>query len=83
MVAKYTATVVDGKLVLDEPTDLPDGTQVDMIIDEWSPAAMGQEAYDALWASIQRGREQAARGEGITWEEAKAKLLARRRAREA
>ena len=82
MVAKFTATVVDGRLVLDAPTDLPDGTQVDMLIDEWSPAVLGKDAHDALWASIQRGREEAARGEGVSWEEAKAELLARRKARE-
>lgn len=78
MVAKYTATVVDGKLVLDEPTDLPEGAQVDLTVDEWSPDLMSSEEREALWASIDRGMQQSKRGEGIPWEEAKARILAQR-----
>ena len=80
MVAKYSATVVDGKLVLDEPTTgLPDGTKVDMTL-EWSEDQLSPTEREALWATIQLSREQAARGEGYTWEETKAWLLARREA---
>ena len=78
MVAKYTATVIDGKLVLDEPTTgLPDGAKVDLLLD-WSEDRLTEAERKALWRTIQASRESAARGEGITREEMPPRLMAKR-----
>ena len=81
MVAKYTATVVDGKLVLDAPTTgLPDGTKVDMSVD-WSLEQLPAEGRAALLASIDEGLAQADRGEKrLSREEMRSLLLAQRQA---
>jgi len=79
MVAKYTATVIDGQLVLDEPTELPDGTKVEISV-AWSEDQLSPEERQALVASLKRGLAQAARGEGISREEMRARLMAKRRA---
>jgi hypothetical protein len=54
--------VKQGRIVVDEPTDLPEGTAVELAIleeDELSP----EETADAL-SSIDRGLSQAEKGEG-------------------
>jgi len=80
MAAKYTATVIDGKLVLDEPsTELPEGTKVDLSVD-WSAEQLPSQERAALIASIDEGLAQADGCEtGMSRQEMRAHLLAQRR----
>jgi len=60
---------------VDEPIDLPDGTEVEIAVaddDEMTPEERAE-----LDASIDRGMEQAERGEGIPAEEFMRRLRAR------
>lgn len=63
------AEVRHGRLVLDEPVDLPEGTKVELI-----PADDGDDLDEAererLHAALRRSAEQLARGEGIAAEDA-------------
>lgn len=71
------ARVRKGRLLVDEPTDLPDGAEVslelveDVLALEFDPAER-----DKLEASIEKARAQAEHGEGIDG----AALIARLRA---
>jgi len=60
--------VESGRIVLDEPIDLPDGTEVEIAAltddDEMTPEERAE-----IEADIDVGLEQAARGEGIPAEE--------------
>jgi hypothetical protein len=60
--------VESGRIVLDEPIDLPDGTEVEIAAltddDEMTPEERAE-----IEADIDAGLEQAARGEGIPAEE--------------
>ena len=59
------ARVRKGRLVLDEPTDLPDGAEVSLeLVDDVLGEELGDER-GALEQSIATAREQAQRGEGI------------------
>lgn len=74
------AHVRKGRLVLDEPTDLPDGSEVELeLVDDVLGDEMDAAEREALEASIARAREQAARGEGVDGAELIAKLRAHRR----
>jgi len=67
--------VESGRIVVDEPIDLPDGTEVEIAVadeDDMTPEERAE-----LDASIDRGMEQAARGEGISAEEMLRRLRAR------
>lgn len=56
------AQVRGGRLVLDEPTDLPEGTQVELV--EADPfSAMDPKQRERMEASIDRGLQQAKAGE--------------------
>lgn len=61
MMSTIRARVRDGRLIVDEPTDLPEGTELDLVIDDAGDgldeaeraalhAAIGQ-----AWASFQAG----------------------------
>ena len=66
--------VEGGRIVVDEPVDLPDGTEVEIAVaddDDMTPEERAE-----LEASIDRGLEQAARGEMITAEELMRRLKA-------
>ena len=66
--------VESGRIVVDEPIDLPDGTEVAIAIaddDEMSPDERAE-----LMESIDRGLEQASRGEGSSAEEVLRRLRA-------
>jgi hypothetical protein len=66
--------VEGGRIVLDEPIDLPDGTEVEVAVvddDDMTP-----EERRELEASIDVGLEQAARGERISAEEMLRRLRA-------
>jgi hypothetical protein len=56
-----------GRVIVDEPIDLPDGTEVEIAVADHDD--MTPEERAELEASLERGHEQAARGEGISAEE--------------
>ncbi len=63
------ARVRNGRLVLDEPVDLPEGTEVDLVpADEGDD--LGPDERARLHAALSRAAEQFARGEGIAAEDA-------------
>jgi len=67
--------VEGGRIIVDEPMDLPDGTEVEIAVageDEMTPAERAE-----LESSIDRGLEEAARGEGSPAEEVLRRLRAR------
>lgn len=67
------AQVRGGRLLLDEPTDLPEGSEVELVI-----ADEGDDLEDAdrahLHAALRRSEEQLQAGHGIDAEEALARL---------
>lgn len=76
MTLNLKARVRGGRLVLDEPTELPDGTEVELTI-----ADDGDELDDderaRLHASLQRSAEQFSAGCGVDATEALARLQGR------
>jgi hypothetical protein len=73
MVLTMKARVRRGRLVLDEPTDLPEGSEVELVV-----ADEGDELDDEdrarLHAALSRSAEQFAAGRGIDADEALARL---------
>ena len=70
------AQVKNGRLTLDEPTDLPDGTVVSLeISDEWD--AIDDEERAALHASIREGIEDMEAGRTVDAKTAIAELRSR------
>jgi hypothetical protein len=71
------ARVTNGRIVLDEPTDLPDGTVLELVpgveLDE-----LADDDREKLHAAIRRGLEQGRRGEARPVEDALADLRSRR-----
>jgi len=61
MMSTIRARVRNGRLIVDEPTDLPEGAELDLVIDDVSDSLDEAErtALDAAiaraWASVQRG----------------------------
>lgn len=70
------ARVHNGRLVLDEPTDLPEGEVV--YLQPVDADDMSDEERDGLHASIRESLEQMNRGELIDADEALARLRAHR-----
>ncbi|GAC1365439.1 MAG: hypothetical protein NVS3B10_31010 [Polyangiales bacterium] len=71
------ARVRKGRLILDAPTDLPDGAEVSLeVVDDVLAAELGDERA-ALEESIERARAQGQRGEGIDGAEYVASLRAK------
>ncbi len=68
------AHVHNGRLVLDEPTDLPEGTEVRLTI---ANDEMDDEERAALHASLERSMAQAKAGKLIDADVVLGKLLAR------
>lgn len=58
------ARVKDGRFVVDEPAELPDGATVDLLLLDIEDS-MSPEERAALDNSIERGLAQAARGETV------------------
>ncbi len=56
------ASVIRGRLVVDEQTDLPEGTVLDLVLDDEGDN-LDESDKAALRAAIATSREQAARGE--------------------
>lgn len=58
------ARVEKGRLVMDEPTDLPEGTEVNVLVDDAGELdAMDPDERAALEESLRVSEEQIARGE--------------------
>ena len=71
------AHVKNGRLLLDEPTDLPEGAEVELVLvdDEFDP---GERAR--LIQAIEDGEEDIARGDDVDGFELIAKMRAKREA---
>ena len=66
------AIVKGGRLLVDEPTDLPDGTEIELL----PVNDIDDEERAALMPSIERGFAQVDRGEGLPAAEALRRLRA-------
>lgn len=60
---KLRATVKKGRFVIDTPTTLPEGTVLDLIIDDEGDNLTDEER-SALHAALERGMEEAKAGKG-------------------
>jgi hypothetical protein len=67
------ASVRNGHVVVDEPTDLPEGAKVELLVLDASAEMDGSERAE-LEASIGRGLSEADRGQLITVEDVLARL---------
>jgi len=72
------ATVRNGRLVVDQPTDLPEGTVLDLVVDDEGDQLDDAER-EALNAAISRSLAQADAGRTASAEEILQRLRARRR----
>lgn len=71
------ALVRNGRLIVDQPTDLPEGTVLDLVVDDEGDQLDPRER-DALNAAITRSLEDAAAGRTAPAQEILDKLRARR-----
>ncbi len=71
------ATVRNGRLTLDEPTELPEGTVIDLVIDDEGDD-LDAEQRRALHSAIDRSLEQAKDGLTASADAILAKLRSRR-----
>jgi hypothetical protein len=70
------AHVRGGRVVLDEPTDLPEGTEIQLVpVDDYG---MTSEERDALDAALDEAEAEGARGEVASLDELRAALRASR-----
>ena len=76
MVVALQAIVKDGRLVLDEPTDLPDGTVLELVADD-ETGELGPEELAQLNAALERGARALESGASVDG----AALIARLRAK--
>ena len=76
IVTRLRARVENGRLVIDEPTDLPEGTVVDLVVDE-SIDDLDPAEREALHAALDHAIQQVESGKTVSAE----KVLARLRAR--
>jgi hypothetical protein len=73
-VTALKAHVVNGRIVVDEPVDLPDGAEVRVYLYDASTDPMSAKERAALEESLERGIAQADRGELIDADEVLAEL---------
>jgi hypothetical protein len=78
MTLTLRAHVAKGRIVVDEPVDLPDGTQVQVEVVNDSDG-LDDEDRARLHAAIERGQGEIDRGEGIPAEQLIAELRISRR----
>ena len=72
----FDAHVRNGQIVVDEPTDLPEGTKLKLqLVDV--PEALDDEAREALHAKLREGLVAARAGRTVSVEALKSKLLSR------
>lgn len=71
------ASVRNGRLIVDEPTDLPEGTVIDLVIDDEGDD-LDEAQREALAAAITRSLEQARAGRSAPAEAILARLRSRR-----
>ena len=72
------ATVQNGRLIVDEATELPDGTVLDLVLDDEGDD-LDEDERRALDAAITRSLEQAAAGRVASADDVLGRLRARRR----
>jgi len=72
----FDAHVRNGHIVVDEPTDLPEGTKLKLQLVE-SPDALDAEAREALHTKLREGIVAVRAGRTVSAEALKAKLLSR------
>lgn len=70
------ARVRNGRLIVDEPTDLPEGMVLDLVIDDEGDE-LSEEERRVLHAAIQRGWRSVEQGKAIPAEEVLRELRAR------
>ncbi len=70
------ARVRNGRLIVDEPTDLPEGMVFDLVIDDEGDD-LSEEERRVLHAAIQRGWHSAEQGKAISADEVLRELRAR------
>ena len=71
------ASVRNGRLIVDEPTDLPEGTVIDLVIDDEGDD-LDEAQREALAAAITRSLEQARAGQSAPADAILATLRSRR-----
>lgn len=71
------ATVRNGRLTVDQPVDLPDGTVLDLVVDDEGDE-LDQHQREALNAAISRSLNESTEGRTAPAEEIIQKLRARR-----
>ena len=74
VVTALKAHVVNGRIVVDEPVDLPDGAEVSVYLYNASNDAMSAEERAALDSALERSTTQADAGELIDADEVLAEL---------
>jgi len=74
---RLRARVRNGRLVLDEPTTLPDGTVVDLVLDDEGDD-LSDEERGALHQALTRAHESIEKGNGLPASEIIKELRARR-----
>jgi uncharacterized lipoprotein YbaY len=74
-VTALKAHVVNGRIVVDEPVDLPDGAEVRVYLYDASADAMSPQARAALERALERSVAQADAGELIDADEVLDELL--------
>ena len=72
------ATVTNGRLIVDEPTTLPEGTVLELVIDDEGDG-LDDRQRAALDAAISSSLRQAGEGDTASVDEVLGKLRARRR----
>jgi len=72
------ATVQNGRLIVDEATELPDGTVLDLVLDDEGDD-LDEDERRALDAAITKSLEQAAAGRVASAHDVLGRLRARRR----
>ena len=65
--------VKNGRIVVDEPTDLPEGTVLELVLDDGGDE-LGSEERERLHAALENGLEQLSAGAGIPVNEVLEKL---------
>jgi len=73
------ARVKNGRLIIDEPTDLPEGTVLDLVLDDEGDSLTSEERK-ALHGELRRGARESKKGKTKSATKVVSELRARRRA---